>query len=310
MGHFDYLLEGNHQTKLASGDRLELLAKTAAKRYLEEGRNLNETIGKIASENELNSAQIERVCELANIATHQGLWRKTAQKESVAFDLANSKNIMSTVKPSSAPEGDCGCSSMKPISADYAGPPKGITAPGPSTMSMLGADPAQVHHGLGPEPERKQIIIVLQKKAAQRSELKGQIILKGMELETLQKRAFESVKQTILGGATFRQVYEAAVGSGLGKVAEEYLPDFEEKLIEDTHGSIRSRLIKTAIGKAPEDLVSNELGNTTVINGAHPVLISLDTINRKTGEIRNGLHNLLRIDDEVKVYTQRMRELT
>lgn len=321
MGHFDYLLEGNNQTKLASSDRLELLAKTAAKRYLEEGSNLNESIRKFASENDLNSAQIERVCEMANIATHQGLWRKTAQKESIAFPLADAKAVFNTVKPKGDPgapseDSGCGCEAspcgcgVKPISSDYAGPPTGLPTGGPSTMSMMGADPAQVHNGLGMEPDRKRIIIILQKQAAARKDLEGKILVKGMELETLQKQAFEAVKQTILGGATFRQVYQAATGSGLGKVAEEYLPDFEDRLINDTHGSTRERLIKTAIGKAPEDLVSENLGNMTVINGAHPVLISLDTINRKTGEIRNGLHNLLRIDDEVKVYTQRLRELT
>lgn len=317
VGHFQYLLDGSQHTKTASSDRLELLAKTAAKRYLEEGMNLNETIKKIASENDLNAHQIERICEMANIATHQGLWRKTAQKESVAFPLADAKNIVKVVKPS---EGTgCGCESdpcscapesMPSMSSDYAGPPKGLPAPGPSIMSLMGSDPGQVHHGLGAEPERKRIIIVIQKKAHARKLLQDELIVEGMRLESLEKEAFEAVKQTVLGGATFGQIYEASLGSGLGKVASKYIPQFEERLIADTHGSTQRRLMKLAIGKAPEDLVSDDMGNTTVINGAHPVLVSLDTVNRKTGEIRNGLHNLLRIDDEIKIYTQRLRELT
>ena len=40
------------------------------------------------------------------------------------------------------------------------------------------------------------------------------------------------------------------------------------------------------------------------------VMISLDTVQRKTGEIKNGISNLLRIDDEVKIYQQRLRELS
>jgi hypothetical protein len=52
------------------------------------------------------------------------------------------------------------------------------------------------------------------------------------------------------------------------------------------------------------------LGNTNIINGAHPVLVSLDTVNRKTNEIRNGLEGLLRIDDEVKIYHQKIRDLS
>jgi len=320
VGHFQYLFEGSSQTKVASSDRLELLAKTAAKRYLQEGVNLNETIRKVAQENELNANQIERVCEMANIATHQGLWSKTAQKESIAFPLADSKTIVSVVKPSAdaeAPGSACsGCSgdpctcNVRPISSDYAGPPTGLPSSGPSLMGLMGVDPAQVHNGLSEEPERKKIIIVLQKKAHERKLLQDSLTVEGMRLESLEKRAFEAVKQTVLGGATFRQVYEACAGAGLSKVAEKYLPAFEERLIADTHGETRRRLEKTAIGKAPEELISDELGNLSIINGAHPVLISLDTVNRKTGEIKNGLHNLLRIDDEVKTYTQRLRELT
>lgn len=313
VGHFNYLLQGDHHSKVASSDRLELLAKTAAKRYLEEGAALNETIRKIATENDLNAHQIERVCEMANIATHQGLWRKTAQKESVAFPLADSKTVIKVVKPTTdpgEPEPEPAPTPTGSIASDYAGPPSGLPSCGPSLVSLLGADPAQVHHGLGPEPERKRIIIVLQKKAAERKALEDELLVKGMELETLQKRAFEAVKQTVLGGATFRQVYEACAEANLGKIAEEMLPEFEERLIAETHGSVRERLTKMAIGKAPQDLVSDNLGNATIVNGAHPVLVSLDTVNRKTGEIKNGLHNLLRIDDEVKVYNQRLRELT
>ena len=87
------------------------------------------------------------------------------------------------------------------------------------------------------------------------------------------------------------------------------MPKWQAQLVKDSHGSQRLRLEKLAISKAPADLISDNMGNTTVINGAHPVLISLDTVRRKTGEIKQGLHNLLRIDDEVTVYNQKLREL-
>jgi len=315
--HFQYLLGGSQQTKVAS-EQLELLGRTAARRYLHESAPLNDSIRKLAEENDLNPNQIERVCEIANIATHQGLWAKTAQKESIAFDLANAKTIVSVAgngTNGAAPcTGDCS-PNVPPMAAcggdsDYLGPPRGIPSMGPSLMSMLGSDPSQVHNGIGMEPDRKRIIIVIQKHAEARKALAGQLIYKGMELESLEKKAFETVKQCVLGGATIGQIYQAAAGAGFGKVAEEYLPKFEDRLIEEVHGDIHRRLVKEAIGRAPEDLISDDLGNMTIINGAHPVMISLDTIQRKTGEIKNGIHNLLRIDDEIKVYTQRMRELS
>jgi len=314
MSHFNYLLSepSSRHIKVAA-DRLELLAKTAAKRYLEERVPLNSTIQKIAEENDLNANQIERICEMANIATHRALWSKTAQKESIAFPLADAKTVVQVVgkKPLDSDDPESPMVSCPPMSdSDYAGPPKGIPLSGPSTISMMGADPAAVHNGLHEDGEKKRIIIILQKKAAERQDAEDKVLYKGMELESLEKSAYATVKQAVLGGATFRQIYEAASGSGLHKVAEEYLPRFEERLLKEVHGSARLRLEKMAISKAPEDYISDDMGNVTVINGAHPVLISLDTVQRKTGEIKNGLHNLLRIDDEVKVYHQRLRELS
>lgn len=314
--HFAYVTSdiGPGQTKVAS-DRLELLGRIAAKRYLEEEIPLNTSIRKMAEENDLNHNQIERVCEMANISTHKGLWPKTAQKESLAFDLADARNIASVEKKPDHEDhgGSCGCdvkTSPVSVDSDYMSPPKGLPAPGPSLMSMIGSDPAKVHHGLGPEPERKKIIIILEKKAAERSRVKSEQLYKAMELETLEKQAYNTVKQTVLGGESFSRIFEACVGAGLGKIANERLPVYQDRLIKETHGSVRNRLIKCAIQKAPEDLISDNLGNLTIINGAHPVMISLDTIQRKTGEVRNTIHSLLRIDDEVKIYQQRIRELS
>jgi hypothetical protein len=310
-GHFSYLLADNRtqHTKVAA-DRLELLAKSAARQYIDGNAPLNKTIQKIAQENDLNSNQIERICEMANIATHQGLWPKTAQKEKIAFPLADSKVVLAACGCQDSPpmDGEIDCASS--IDSDYAGPPKAIPMAGPSIASMMGVDPSSVHNGLSEEPEAKRIVIVLQKKAAERQRLADRLVCAGAELETLEKKAFEAVKQTVLGGATFRQVYEATHGVGLAKIANELLPKFQDKLIADTHGDIRSRLVKHAIAKAPDELISDNLGSTTVINGAHPVLVSLDTIQRKNGEIRNGIKNLLRIDDEVKILNQRIRELS
>jgi len=313
MGHFDYLL-GDSKTRQSrvAADRLDILAKTAAKRYVEERAPLTDTIRKIAAENDLNSNQIERVCEMANIATHRALWSKTAEKESVAFPLANPREVVDVVEKRPLDSSDPGSPMISPCSADsdYMGPPKGISAPGPTMASMFNSDPDSVHNGLSEEPEKKSIVIILQKKAAAREDLKSKILYQGMQLESLEKQAFNAVKQAVLGGASFYQVYEASVGAGLGKVAEEYLPKWQTQIVNEAHGTQRLRLEKLAISKAPADLISENMGNTTVINGAHPVLISLDTVQRKTDEVKQGLHNLLRIDDEVKVFNQRLRELS
>lgn len=307
-GHFSYLLQGSRspQTKVGA-DRLEMFAKTAAKHYLQESKPLNDSIAKIAKENDLNRNQIERVCEMANIETHRGLWQKTAQKEKIAFPLADSKVVVACAcgdedAPPDAPSCD--------MDSDYAGPPKGIPGSGPDLATLMGVDPDGGHNGLAGGTPRQKIIIVLQKKAAEREAKKSELLLKGMELETLEKKAYAVVKQAVLGGYSFRQVYDAACGAGLAKVANEYLPKFQDRLIGEVAGDLKQRLQKHAIAKAPEELISENLGNINIVNGAHPVLVSLDTVNRKTGEIRNGLEGLLRIDDQIKVYNQQLRDLS
>ena len=187
-GQFDYLLSAPRQSAV-SPDRLETFAKTAAKRYVEEKAPLNDTISKLAEENDLNKAQIERVCELANIATHQALWPKTAEKVKVAFPLADSKAITKhhKDKPASSEKSPCACGSS---TSDYAGPPSGLPVSGPSLSSLMGADPANVHNGLTSAPERKQIIVVIEKKAAERGRLRGEAAIKAMEAESAEKRAY------------------------------------------------------------------------------------------------------------------------
>ena len=312
-GHFNYLLSEPRggQSKVAS-ERLELMAKTAAKRYLETGVSLNDLICKIASENDLNHEQIRRVCEMANINTHRHLWSKTAQKESIAFPLADANTVVKVVakRPLDADDPESPMvSTPSAAGSDYLGPPKGLPASGPSTLSMFGADPAQVHNGMHEDGEKKRITIVIEKKAAERKRLADEVVYMGLQLETLEKHAYNAVKQAVLGGHSFPQIFKAAQSANLDVVAAEYLPQFQERLMSEAHGETRNRLEKQAIAKAPDDLISSNLGNTTVINGAHPVIVHLDTVQRKTGEIKNGLHNILRIDDEVKVYTQRLREL-
>ncbi|MBP9824076.1 MAG: hypothetical protein KBF21_07630 [Thermoanaerobaculia bacterium] len=306
VGHFSYLLEGRKpQVSKVASDRLESFAKIATKRSLEGGGSLNDVITKLAKENDLNANQIARVCEMANIATHQALWPKTAQKEKLSFPLADAKVVLAS----------CGCGGGEAeapapsMDADYAGPPTAIPRPGPSLASLMGVDPGAVHNGLAGPNDRQRIIVVLQKQASERRDLTDRTLLLGMELESLEKRAFELVKQTVLGGATMRDVLVASVIAGHAKLAKELLPAFEKRLIADTHGDVRSRLIKQAIAPVADDLISENLGNTTIINGAHPVLVSLDTIQRKTDEIKNGLRGIVRVDDEIKINNQKLRDL-
>lgn len=299
LNHFEYLLD---KTASVTPDRLELFAKIAAKRFIDTKVSMNDTIQKLADEHALNPHQVERVCEMANLSTHQTLWPHAKEKEKLAFELADSKKIKAKGE-TPAPKGN-------PVDADYAGPPKGIPSGGSkSLLEMLGVDPTQVHNGLSGPNERQRIIIVLQKKAAARQAERSKAIVAAMEAETAEKLAYKTIKQEVLGGTPFRTIMKAAAAANMQKLAAELLPKFEKQLISETAGTLRANLEKHAISRAPEDLISPALGSTTIVNGAHPVLISLDTVQKKNDVVKNLLGNILRIDDEVKIYNQQLKEL-
>jgi hypothetical protein len=294
---FSYLME---KRAAIAPEELETLAKIAAKRYVDEKIPLNATIQKLAEERELNRNQVERVCEMANLATHQALWPRAAEKEKLAFELADPKKLKS--KNTERHHGSS-------IEADYCGPPRGIPGSGPSLASLLGVTPDAGHQGLAGPSDKQRILIVLQKKAAERKRLRDQLLCAGMAAETAEKRAYAAVKQEVLGGTPMRDVLGAAAAAGLGKLACELLPRFQQQLVDEAQGSTRTGLEKNAISRAPEDLISDELGAITVVNGAHPVLVSLDTVQKQNGVVKNLLYGLLKIDDELKVYHQQLREL-
>jgi len=294
---FAYLF---HKEAAVSPDELEVLAKVASKRYVEERIPLNTTVEKLADERDLNPHQIERVCELANVATHQALWPGAKEKHKLAFELADAKKL----------KGKTARRRGTPAEADYAGPPARIAPSGPAVATLFGVEPGPAHEGLAGPSQRQRIVIVLSKKAAERRRVRDRLLVAAMEAETAEKRAYAAVKQEVMGeGTPMYGLLRAAAAAGLGKMAGELLPRFEEQLLTDATGAQRISLQKHAISRAPEDLISDELGATTVVNGAHPVIVNLDTVSKKKGIVQTLLYNLVRIDDEVNVLRQQLREI-
>jgi hypothetical protein len=307
--HFNYLLHEANVKPSVSADRLMLMAKTASGRYLSDGTPMNETITKIAEESDLNSHQIERVCEMANIQTHQALWPSATEKEKIAFPVASPKMVVIRLGGRPAPSDDGGgCGPSGSTSSDYMSPPSDPSS-GPSMSSLFGADPGSSHNGMHEDTPRQKIVVLIQKKAAERDRIKDQLIVNTMQWESEKRAAYNAIKQEVLGGTPLSDVRTATYAAGLGKIAAEVLPGFRDQLVAETHGSMRAQLEKVAIAPAPDDLISDNLGNMTVVNGAHPVLITLDLLHKRDCKIKQLFTGLSRVNDELTVYGQKIREL-
>lgn len=75
-----------------SATELTKLGEQIAQDYLEHGTPLNEGLEKVASNKGLNSNQIDRVAEAANVKTHLRML-KTAEDNYIQFDIADPKAV-------------------------------------------------------------------------------------------------------------------------------------------------------------------------------------------------------------------------
>jgi hypothetical protein len=75
------------------------LAKIAALGFIQSNKPLNESITKIAEENNLNPQQIQRVCELSNKAVHSYCLLKEADKN-FSFELSDAQKVLSSISNS------------------------------------------------------------------------------------------------------------------------------------------------------------------------------------------------------------------
>ncbi len=72
-------------------------AQDAVSDYLENGMSLNDSISKIASENSLTPAQVRQVCQQANVGAYEHIFNQSEDKIDAVFDLADAKTIASSI---------------------------------------------------------------------------------------------------------------------------------------------------------------------------------------------------------------------
>lgn len=286
------------KTASVSQERLETFAKIASKRFVDESVPLSDTIAKIAQDNDLNSHAVERVCEMANLQTHAALLPSEPEKRaSFSFPLADAKKVAVCLRPAAGPR--------PTILSDYAHPPCGPAAKaGPSMADLFGAA-GKAHDGFQ-VPEKKRIVIMIQKKAAERQRLHDQMLKEAMFCETAELEVHKTVKQAVMQGATLEDVHNAACGAGLGGVSGEVLQKTASLL--NKQFLISDEDLEKVAFEAPEELIDRNVP-VRVINGRNPIIASLDVLKQyrdNTYSIRDGLMGL---EQELEVLRQRLKEL-
>lgn len=276
-----------------SQERLETLAKIASKRFVENSIPLNDSITKIAQENDLTPHHIERICEMANLQTHSTLLPSEPEKRaSFAFPLADSKEVCASLGPKST-----GATML----SDFAGPPSGTPAGGPSVADLFGVSGGG-HDGFQ-VPEKKRIIIMIQKKAAERQRANDSMLKTAMLYETAERDFHKLAKQAVMQGVKLEEIHTAACHAGLGDISQEVL----QKTAKLLQKQFLIEMEKVAF-EAPEELIDRDVP-VRVINGRNPIIASLKTLKQyhdNTYTIRDGL---MGIDQELEVLKTKLKEL-
>lgn len=285
-------------TSSPSTERLENWSKVASNRFTQEGIPLNATVEKIAQENDLNPHFIERLCEMANLVTHNAIIPKDPEKRaSFAFPLADAKKVSSSLGP---------CPVGPKMISDYAGPPQGIPSDGPSMAEMFGVGEDHGGHQGGEIAPRQKLIIMIQKKAALRDRLHDGILKSAMLQETGEAAVCSQIKQAVIQGAELEEIHKVASEAGYGEITAEILPKYAQDLAR-TFLVPQDGVEKLAF-EAPEELINRDVP-VTVINGRNPLIASLKTLKEYKNNHYHVRDGLMGINQELEILQQKLKEL-
>lgn len=283
-------------TSSPSQERLDTWSKTASNRFVGEGIPLNDSIKKIAQSNDLNPHFIERVCEMSNLYTHNALLPSEPEKRAgFAFPLADAKTVIASLRmvPKSGP-------AMK---SDYACPPSGPKT-GPTMAEMFGS--GKPGHDGFQVPEKKRIIIMIQKKAAVKRRVRDALLKTAMEVETAELHMHKQVKQAVMQGMGLEEIHQAACSAGLGEITQDVLPK-TAKLLNKQFLVKDAELQKLAF-EAPEELIDRDVP-VTVINGRNSLMASIDVLKQYRSNASCIQKGLMGLEQEVEYLKQRLKEL-
>lgn len=278
-------------SKYASPEQIDLWAKLASDRYVQDGVPLNDTILKIANDSGLNPEFITRVCEGANLHTHGALLPRDAEKRaSFNFPLADPKAIIIQISPKKQEQSTL---------SEFSRPPTESVSEKPSMAEMFGVK----DQGDGGEGD-KRTLIVIEKKAAEQSELKQKMIALGLRQETLVKQAAKVIKEHILQGMNPDTIYKAACFAGVGKEAADILTPVMKEIQDNT----TMRFEKTAM-PAPEELFTRNVP-MKVVNGDHAIIAHLRTVRENDLGIGMYGNRLAAVNDEVQIHRRKIQKIS
>ena len=275
-----------------------------ASSYLNANCLPSDTLSKIAQSEELEPFQIEILAAEANKTIHTMKYASAEDKYFAAdFPLADAKKVI------------CSLQTGTVKTAGVFTEPKLGLSEGPDAYEMFGVKPevmdktASVKHQLKNASGKAELL---------KSKIDDEIIYKTAAIEQATKEFVKTAKAMVLESddrmKTLGHLYHFTKCAGFEKTGKKLLAKtahvlrYEGKL-EPTKARIAFDFFsKEADLKAPEDLISENL-NATVVNGNHPLYITLKTIEDNEAELARWNRESNIVDDKVRILKQKIRAL-
>lgn len=296
-------------------DQLGVFGKQAAKRLIEDGVHPNDTIQKIASEEGLNAAEMQRVCELANLEGYAHFNKEAGRGErTFEFPLADYREIAA---PAEAPSEKTAM--PKIFSTDYDAPPS-------SSLCGVNTEEADIFDAFGvPPPVEKVASLARADGLIAHLELLAQNERDklAMNLEALSENGekfFQHIKQEVLAGKSFDEIEKAVASKAEGKPYDGRIKEligyvkrrlYDMGVLQHPARTGDSGSTPETINKTAEPVERDLLADTfesphvpvAVTNGRHPLFASLDTLVRQFDERDKSNNHLIILEDKIR-YTK------
>lgn len=203
-----------------TNEQIEYFGKEAAKTYIEEGTDLNNTITKIAEEHALNRYEIDRIVEAANTNTYLTMFSNLDDKY-IEFPVADAEKVAEYLQPSS-PE-DNFSDYDKPPEKDYAEIPIFPVDGAEKTSSVQDEDHFSTDN-----------LRFRQRAKYAEQQLIDKISLAENAFSEETENLYQMVKQAVLAGTRFGHIKAAMEQHSPGIFSEKFSEMAKEKLkVED-----------------------------------------------------------------------------
>lgn len=279
--------------------------KQASIAYLKSSSPLSAGIAKIASDNDLNPAQIKRVCETANLETYLSLFTSNRSK-AMDFDIATPEKVAESFST---------LESEVPV-ADYLGQPDiQKTAADSDIKNIFSLD------SISNVPEVEEKIKVASKLhrtiVAAEKELQNRLYLNANEKLASENKIYHIIKQMVLRGDDFNKVANS-ICNNFTPAMKPVFANIYVKLRDEGIFGVREKLAGSPVDEATtlmQQAAATDQGvivdrKIEVINSNHPLVQEVNTLGEalvQDDNYRKGVH-LLR--DKANILKGQIQDLS